>query len=101
MANNVKLLLVDDNPMVLAMLQQALTPLAQVSTATDAADALLKGVDDVPNLLVCDYKMPGMDGRQLVEKLRSRPATANFSSVLMASKTDIAERLSPLDAADD
>ena len=101
MANNVKLLVVDDNPMVLAMLQQALTPLAQVSTATDAADALLKAVDDVPDLLVCDYKMPGMDGRQLVEKLRSRPATANFSSVLMASKTDIAERLSPQDAADD
>ena len=72
-----------------------------VTTATDAADALLKAVDDVPDLLVCDYKMPGMDGRQLVEKLKSRPATANFSSVLMASKVDIAERLSPQDAADD
>ena len=47
MANNVKLLVVDDNPMVLAMLQQALTPLAVVTTATDAADALLKAVDDV------------------------------------------------------
>ena len=45
--------------------------------------------------------MPGMDGRQLLEKLKSRPATANFSSVLMASKADIAERLSPQDAADD
>jgi CheY-like chemotaxis protein len=101
MSNNVKLLVVDDNPMVLAMLQQALTPLALVTTATDAADALLKAVDDVPDLLVCDYRMPGMDGRQLVEKLRSRPATANFSSVLMASKVDIAERLSPQDAADD
>lgn len=101
MADNVKLLLVDDNPMVLAMLQQALTPLAKVTTATDAADALLKAVDDVPDLLVCDYRMPGMDGRQLVEKLKSRPATANFSTVLMASKSDIAERLSPQDAADD
>ena len=101
MTNNVKLLVVDDNPMVLAMLQQALTPLALVTTATDAADALLKAVDDVPDLLVCDYRMPGMDGRQLVEKLRSRPATANFSTVLMASKVDIAERLSPQDAADD
>jgi CheY-like chemotaxis protein len=101
MADNVKLLLVDDNPMVLAMLQQALSSLAKVTTATDAADALLKAVDDVPDLLVCDYRMPGMDGRQLVEKLKSRPATANFSSVLMASKSDIAERLSPQDAADD
>jgi len=101
MADNVKLLLVDDNPMVLGMLQQALTPLAKVTSASDAADALLKAVDDAPDLLVCDYRMPGMDGRQLVEKLKSRPATANFSTVLMASKADIAERLSPQDAADD
>src|SRR5271169_3583293 len=101
MANDVKLLLVDDNPMVLNMLQHALEPFAQVTTATDAADALLKAVDDTPDLVVCDYRMPGMDGRQFVEKLKSRPATANFFSVLMASKADIAERLSPVDAADD
>jgi DNA-binding response OmpR family regulator len=101
MANDVKLLVVDDNPMVLGMLHQALAPLAQVMTASDAADALLKAVDNPPELLVCDYKLPGMDGKQLVEKLKSRPATANFSTVLMASKADIAERLSPQDAADD
>ena len=101
MADKVKLLLVDDNPMVLGMLQQAWASLATITTASDAADALLKAVDDVPDLLVCDYRMPGMDGRQLVEKLKSRPATANFSSVLMANKADIAERLSPQDAADD
>ena len=101
MADNVKLLLVDDNPMVLGMLQHALASLAKVTTASDSADALLKAVDDAPDLLVCDYRMPGMDGRQLVEKLKSRPATANFSSVLMANKADIAERLSPQDAADD
>ena len=101
MANNVKLLVVEDNPMVLHMLHQALAPLAQVTTATDAADALLKAVDDPPELVVCDYRLPGMDGRQLVEKLKSRPATANFFAVLMANKADIAERLSPQDAADD
>jgi CheY-like chemotaxis protein len=101
MANNVKLLLVEDNPMVLRMLQQALSSMAEVMAAADAADALLKAVDDPPELVVCDYRLPGMDGRQLLEKLKSRPATANFSSVIMASKADIAERLSPQDAADD
>src|SRR5437588_7383207 len=101
MVNNVKLLVVEDNPMVLDLLQQALHPLAVVTTGTDAADALLKAVDNPPDLLVCDYRMPGMDGRQLIEKLKSRPGTANFSSVLMASKGDIAERLSQQDAADD
>ncbi len=97
MANNVRLLLVDDNPMVLGLLRGALTPLATVTTATDAADALLKAVDDPPDLLVCDYRMPGMDGRQLVEKLRSRPRTAEAAVILVATKTDISEKLSTPD----
>jgi DNA-binding response OmpR family regulator len=101
MANDVKLLLVDDNPMILGMLEQALTPFARVTAAGDAADALLKAVDDPPELVVCDYRMPGMDGRQLVEKLKSRKATANFSAILLASRSDIDERLSHQDAADD
>jgi len=94
MANNVKVLLVDDNPMVLGMLRDALAPLAIVSTASDGADALLKAVEDIPDLLVSDYRMPGMDGRQLVEKLKSRPATAGIAMVLVATKADITERLS-------
>src|SRR4030088_568870 len=97
MANNVKLLLVDDNPMVLGMLQQALSSLAMVTPAGDTADALLKAVDDPPDLLICDYRMPGMDGRQLIEKLRSRPRTAAAAVILVATKTDISEKLSTPD----
>ena len=94
MSSNVKILLVDDNPMVLGMLKQALTPLAEVGTASDAADALLRAVDEPPDLLISDFRMPGMDGRQLLEKLKSRPATAGIALILMASKADISERLS-------
>jgi CheY-like chemotaxis protein len=102
MQSNVKVLLVDDNPMVLAMLRDALTPLAHVTTAGDSADALLKAVDDAPDLLVSDYRMPGMDGRQLVEKLRSRSSTAKISVILLATKSDISEKLSLQDhTADD
>src|SRR5690349_22202999 len=94
MANHVKVLLVDDNPMILDLVRGALAPLAIVATANDAADALLKAVDDPPDLLVCDYRMPGMDGRQLVEKLRSRPRTAGAAVILLATKADITEKLS-------
>ena len=93
MANRVKILLVDDNPMVMGLLRGALAPLATVATATDATDALLKAIDDPPDLLVSDYRMPGMDGRQLVEKLRGRPATAGISVVMLAAKNDISDNL--------
>jgi CheY-like chemotaxis protein len=94
MQSDVKILLVDDNPMVLGMLRDALSPLAKVTTAGDGADALLKAVDETPDLLVSDYRMPGMDGRQLVEKLKSRSGTSGMSVVLLATKTDIADKLS-------
>ena len=101
MPANVKVLLVDDNPMILGMLTQALSPLATVHTAADGADALLKAVDDPPDLLISDYQMPGMDGRQLVEKLKSRPATASTSVILLASKSEIADKLSMQEPVDD
>jgi len=87
--------------MVLGMLRGALTPLANVITSNDSADALLKAVDDPPDLLVSDYRMPGMDGRQLVDKLKSRPNTAGVSVILLASKADITERLSQSEPVDD
>jgi DNA-binding response OmpR family regulator len=102
MQSDVKVLLVDDNPMILSMLKDALSPLARVTTAGDGADALLKAVDEVPDLLVSDYRMPGMDGRQLVEKLRGRKKTEAIAVILLATKSDISEKLSVQDhTADD
>src|SRR5512142_1448524 len=93
MPSNVKLLLVDDNPMVLGMLRSGLSSLASVSAATDGADALLKVIDEPFDLIVSDYDMPGMNGRQLLEKLKARPATARIPVMLLASKSDMAEKL--------
>jgi YesN/AraC family two-component response regulator len=58
-------------------------------------------VDETPDLLISDYRMPGMDGRQLLEKLKSRPATSGIAVILMASKSDISERLSLQDPVED
>lgn len=93
MAGNIKVLLVEDNPMVLEMLRQALAPLAAVTTTADGADALLKAIDSPPDLILTDYAMQGMDGRQLLEKLKGRAATAKVPVILMASRSDISEKL--------
>src|ERR1041385_3915545 len=89
MPSNIKVMLVDDNPMVLEMLRQALAHFSTVQPMTDAADALLKAIEDKPALIITDYSMDGMDGRQLLQKIKSRNASAGIPVMLMASKTDI------------
>ena len=93
MPTNIKVLLVDDNPMILEMLRQALAHFSTVQTLTDAGDALLKAIDEKPDLIITDFAMNGMDGRQLLQKIKARGATANIPVILMASKVDINEKL--------
>lgn len=94
--NDVRALVVDDNALVLDLLMKGLSPHCEARAAADGADALLKIVDDPPDLIVCDYKMPGLDGRQLYDKLRSRPQTKQIPFIFLASRHDIEEKLRPI-----
>lgn len=93
---DVKVLIVDDNPLILDLLLRGLMPHCDARVAADGADALLKIVDDPPDLVVCDYRMPGLDGRQLYEKIRSRQQTKSIPFIFLASRSDIEEKLRPI-----
>ena len=73
MPSNIKVLLVDDNPMVLEMLRQALAHFSTVQAMNDAADALLKAIEDKPDLIIADYAMNGWMAGSCCR--RSRAAT--------------------------
>lgn len=89
----VKILVVEDNPAVLELLRQALESCGDIVTASDGADALLKAIEERPDLILSDYQMPGLNGRQLYEKLRAREETKKTPFIFLASKGDIEEKL--------
>ena len=84
---DVKVLVVDDNALILDLLMKGLMPHCDARAAADGADALLKIVDDPPDLVVCDYRMPGLDGRQ---------QTKLIPFIFLASRSDIEEKLRPI-----
>jgi CheY-like chemotaxis protein len=92
---DVRVLIVDDNPMIRDLLFRGMKPHCAVISATDGADALLKSIDNPPDLIISDFRMPGLDGRQLFEKLRGRDNTRNIPFVFVASRGDIEEKLRP------
>lgn len=93
---DVKVLVVDDNPLVLDLIAKGLEPHCDVRTAADGADALLKIVDEPTDLVLCDYRMPGLDGRQLYKKLRTRFASRPIPFIFLANRSDIEEKLRPM-----
>ena len=100
-AKSVHVLVVDDNPLVRDLMARALEPICSVSIAADGADALLQAVDEPPDLIITDFRMPGVDGRRLFEKLRGREATREIPFIFVASRADIEEKLRPLLTAED
>jgi CheY-like chemotaxis protein len=94
-SNDVQVLIVDDNPLIRDLIRHGMEPHCTVIAATDGADALLKSIDNPPDLIISDFRMPGLDGRQLYEKLRGRENTRNIPFVFVASRGDIEEKLRP------
>ncbi len=96
MPSNVNVLLVDDNPVVLDMLRRAFEPLAHVTAVRNGEEALESSAISAPDLIVTDYKMPKIDGRQLIQEMRSKPSLSRVPVMMMASKTDQNEKLGML-----
>lgn len=89
-----RLLVVDDEPNLLRAVAACLQAEEyEVSTARSGREALLQLAEAVPDLIVSDIRMPGMDGYQLARQLRGTPRTALVPIVFLTAKDETADRV--------
>ncbi len=89
-----RLLIVDDEPNLLRAVAACLSAAGyDVSTARSAREALVQLAEAVPDLVVSDIRMPGMDGYQLARQLRGSPRTALVPIVFLSAKDETADRI--------
>lgn len=89
-----RLLIVDDEPNLLRAVAACLKAGDyEVSTARSGREALLQLAEYVPDLIVSDIRMPGMDGYQLARQLRGSPRTALVPIVFLTAKDETADRI--------
>ena len=89
-----RLLVVDDDPGLLLAVSETLRAEGyNVVTARRAADALVRVAENLPDLIISDIRMPGMDGYQLVRKVRSNARTRLVPVVFLTAKDEIADRI--------
>jgi DNA-binding NarL/FixJ family response regulator len=89
-----RLLVVDDEPNLLRAVAACLkTAGYEVSTARSAREALVQMAEAIPDLLVSDIRMPGMDGYQLARQLRGSPRTDLVPIVFLTAKDETSDRV--------
>lgn len=87
-------LVVDDNPQKTLALQSVLQELdCRVVVASSAEAGLRELLQRNFALAILDIQMPGMDGFEMAQLIRSRPAHANLSIVFMSAIDQSDERL--------
>ncbi len=83
-------LVVDDEPMARTLLRLMLVRAGfEVSEAEDGYDALEKIAEELPDLVILDVMMPGMDGFSVCRAVRESDRTASLPVIMLSAKTDL------------
>jgi CheY-like chemotaxis protein len=80
------ILVVDDSETIVNFLRMVLeSEEYEVNTATDGTEGLAKAHQALPDLIITDSIMPGMDGFALLHALRADPATEAVPVIMLTS----------------
>lgn len=82
------ILAVDDDQDTTAFLAAALSGSYRVETAGDGREALERAVELLPDVILTDVCMPGMDGEGLIRAVRAHPRLARTAVVLVSAVDD-------------
>lgn len=88
-----RVLLVDDDPDIRKIGALSLVAVGgfQVEVAESGAEAIAKGAEQAPDLILLDIMMPGMDGVATLAELRKLPGLAGTPVVFFTARVQRAE----------
>jgi adenylate cyclase len=97
-----KILVVDDTPQNIKVLDAILSPRGySVVAARSGAEALQKVCDETPDLILLDILMPGMSGYEVAQRLRSDPSTRFLPIVMVTALGAQEEKVKAIEAGAD
>ena len=82
-----RVLVIDDNADIRAYATALLGDEYDVMEASDGSEGLKKAVREVPDVVVCDVMMAGMDGLECCKHLKSDSLTCHIPVILLTAKT--------------
>jgi len=96
-----RILLADDNADMRAYMQRLLSEEYEVETVADGESALEIARERLPDLIVSDIMMPGVDGFGLLRELRSDDALKRIPVILLSARAGEESRIQGLETGAD
>ncbi len=84
-ARKPRLLVVDDQPLHIQVLHRALSETYQMFLANSGGQALRICAEQMPDLILLDVVMPGMDGFEILNRLKSQPGTTDIPIIFVTA----------------
>ena len=87
-ADKPKILIVDDTPMNLSILEDILEKQYLISVAQSGTQALSIIEESLPDLILLDVNMPGIDGFETCRKLKSQENTRHIPVIFITARVE-------------
>jgi DNA-binding response OmpR family regulator len=85
----IRVLVIEDDPNVAEMYRLRLeTDGYDVVVGGDGEEGLQLAIDEVPDFIYLDLRLPKLDGFEVLERLRATPATAQIPVIILSNYGD-------------
>ena len=99
--NDCRLLIIEDNRDIAAYIGSQFAGSYAVSYAENGKDGLEKALELVPDLIITDLMMPGMDGLEVCRQVRANEIINHIPIIIVTAKITEEERIRGIEAGAD
>jgi len=99
--DKLNILVVDDSEDIRSFLSNILSTEFKINEASNGEDGLNLAKEIIPDLIICDWMMPKLNGIEFLKELRSDINISHIPFIMLSAKTGIEDQLKGLEGGAD
>jgi signal transduction histidine kinase/DNA-binding response OmpR family regulator/ligand-binding sensor domain-containing protein len=100
-AKEIQILVVEDNDDLRTYLKENLSAEYHIIEATNGIEGFEEATSRIPDIVVTDLMMPGIDGIELCSRLKNDEKTSHIPVIMLTSKTTVEDKIEGIESGAD